>query len=345
MVQSMIPIEYKGNINPKAGTKPSTYAEYLEKYHKALMPTRYSIDVERLNDWCRANISLEKETAGNEWEFKDVVCASPTNIIKIKELIDGLSKENRKSLVDISDYVVRVLYSRRMRDGKAREILEESAKVRVCPYCNRNLTKQIDIKGRFKTTCELDHFFPKGGSKDMDYKGYSLLATSFFNLIPVCHFCNMTKRNNELKAFYPYVYDWDEANKIRITYYPLKCDYIDLPESLDVAIRIDAPNSDSGKDNPFYGHLSRKEFLHDISILHLSDIYQNNRYEVQKILKKNLVYEDKYSEMIYDGFRKHFSSVQEVSDLMLDRVRELHDIANVPLGKLMHDIGEEISAN
>lgn len=41
-----------------------------------------------------------------------------------------------------------------------------------------------------KTMCDLDHFYEKSE--------YPVLAISFYNLIPVCHYCNHTKGTNQI---------------------------------------------------------------------------------------------------------------------------------------------------
>lgn len=314
----------------------------LELYFKKLMPTRKSDNVARLNKWCKNNIHIEKEAGGNNWTFKDVVCASPGELVAVKQLIDGLTRNEKMQLVSVSRYVVTSLYNNRLNKFGAREVLENALDLHVCPYCNRNLVHQIYKNGEHKTTCEFDHFFSKGGNKGTDLDGYSLLAVSFYNLIPSCQYCNRIKGINELKAFYPHMVTWDEADKLSFTYYPRKVDYFFNADSLDVGLKVNIPKSRYIKNHRNYGKWERYDVIHDIDTLNILEVYQNNKREVKDLLWKNHVFSEDYINMMYSEYRELFSSKSEVRNLVIGKPRDKMDIVNTPLGKLQYDIHREI---
>lgn len=351
----MIPIESDYNIDEKSfyNGKMVTYASVLEDYYNKLIPKR-SKKLNILDNWCRDNISLNKVTGDKLWSFKDVVCANPDDLIKLKKFLDGLSESVRRNLSIISSYVVTRLYSYRMSKFGAREVLENFLSVKVCPYCNRNWIGVIKKKNEYQTTCELDHFFPKGGNKGLNSDGYPLLAVSFYNLIPVCHYCNVKKGEGILKAFYPYMINWKKTESIKFTYYPTGVNYLYDSNSLDIGIKIvekeennknqsemDSKNVKETEED--YRQWNQYAVIHDIDMLNLLEIYQNNKNEVQKIIKKKNVFGDDYAKMIFKEYKEYFSSSQEVEYLLQDRIRAEQDIAEIPLGKLRNDIFTEIT--
>lgn len=341
----MIPIDCKHSNQYLYKTEKSDeYEPFLKAYYKALIPTNRSQKVMALDAWCKKNIHLDKDVGGQEWSFKDVVCVSPENLVKLKNLIDNLSINDKKDLMRISSYVVTILYNNRLRKYGARQILEEEMDVHICPYCNRNLIYQIKKNGSFKTTCELDHFFSKGGNKGTDLNGYALLAASFYNLIPACQYCNGVKGEKELKAFYPHLFKWKESEKIRFTFYPSKIGYITDVESFDIGMKIDIKKDENTIDNHVseYKTWRRYDVIHDLDTLNILEIYQNNKRDVQGLLWKNTIISDDYVSMLYESFGEFFDSKSELRNLVLDKPNDFSDIARMPLGKLKYDIYREI---
>ncbi len=326
----MLPIEFRKNRQ-----EPD-----LSGYYAKVISGKSTAKISALDDWCREHIRIARDGKNHIWSFRDVVCASPEELVKLRELIDGLSGEERKKLTDVSGYVVTGLYNG-MRDSGARNWLESALSLRVCPYCNRNYVYQIaDKASGAKTTCELDHFFPKGGEKGTDIKGYPLLAVSFYNLIPVCHYCNRAKQREVLRAFYPHMSSWEDTHKIRFTYLPKRVDYLYDSRSLEVAFCIEA--EDRASDGNSYGCWNRRDIVHDLNILNLKEIYQNHAEDVRLLLCKERIWDDAYSDMIYSGFRDYFSSPGEVRRLMTGEPEDSGAIAATPLGKLKKDIIDEL---
>ena len=74
-----------------------------------------------------------------------------------------------------------------------RDQLVECINIKTCVYCNIN---NLDVikkakNGKKKAKYELDHVLPKSL--------YPLFASSLWNLVPVCHNCNHTKKEREIK--------------------------------------------------------------------------------------------------------------------------------------------------
>lgn len=303
-------------------------AKVLDLYFKALLHHRRNTCIQPIESWCISNLKKS---------FKDVICASPDTLVKLRDSLDQLQNSNITLNKKEANYIINTLYGTIDNDGygkSAKQVLIEATNITVCPYCNRNFIYNISnpINKKVKSTCELDHFFPK--------KKYPLLAVSFYNLIPSCHFCNHMKGTKELQAFYPYLITSAETSQIRFTYHPLAVDYLSNKDSLKVDINTLPKIICSNKQ---WNGWNSNNIRHDISILKLNQLYEKHNDVVQKLLLKYQLYDDDYFEAIYQGFSQYFNSVSEVKELMMDTPADLHEARDTPLGKLKLDIWEEIN--
>ncbi|HUW08068.1 MAG TPA: hypothetical protein VMW01_17655 [Williamwhitmania sp.] len=103
---------------------------------------------------------------------------------------DRPNASTRKKTNSFSKKILEALDYEEFRKSYAHKIIETIG-LKTCPYCNAMLTVVTNSKnGNKKSRFQLDHFFPK--SK------YPLLSISFFNLIPSCGNCNITKSSRNV---------------------------------------------------------------------------------------------------------------------------------------------------
>lgn len=128
---------------------------------------------------------------------------------KIDAIYTRLS-ELHNVLIQIND-----IFSYNKNISPIRKSLASCLTINSCPYCNLNmlcLTK-VDLGNneiQISAYCELDHILPQ--SK------YPLLASSIWNLVPVCHDCN-SKKSDKLISFNSWKLDLDnEKFKTKILY-------------------------------------------------------------------------------------------------------------------------------
>ena len=128
-----------------------------------------------VDDWCKANLIID----GKAYSFPEIIKADFNTLTRIRQEIDV---NNLAMPDDLKNYMINTLYEIRF----PRKEFVDALEVTVCPYCNRNF-----VNSTFdKTMCDLDHFYEKSE--------YPVLAISFYNLIPVCHYCNHTKSTNKI---------------------------------------------------------------------------------------------------------------------------------------------------
>ena len=296
--------------------------EMVNRYSKALLHRRQKLGL--INKWCEENLQMT---------FENVVCAKPNKLLEIRKTLDYI---DTKLDTECSNYLINTLYNDLGNDrpaGNAKEILLSSLDVTVCPYCNRNYIFDVrELNKKYIYTCELDHFLPK--SK------YPLLAVSFYNLIPSCHFCNHTKGEEKLLAFYPYNISSKETNQIRFTYILLDTDYLTNKNSIVVEVNASDVIIKNSEEWPKW---SRNNVENDINVLKLRQIYKKHNDVIQKILLKYDVFNPYYIKSIYKNYKEYFSSYNEVQNLFLDSPKSIQDTANVSLGKLKYDVISELN--
>lgn len=100
-------------------------------------------------------------------------------------------KYKRKKTNTFGVKILSSLNFKSFRAEYAHKIIE-TIEIKTCPYCNAMLAIVIpNYKGNQVARFQLDHYYPK--SK------YPLLSISFFNLIPSCGNCNITKGRKDVK--------------------------------------------------------------------------------------------------------------------------------------------------
>ena len=185
---------------------------------------------------------------------------------------------------------------------------------------------------------EIDHFFPKSR--------YPYLALSLFNLIPVCHYCNMMK-------------SFKNTNKSEWQWYPYE-----KAHRGDVKFQLNLEKESDVWGIPFR-RLSETERSILLKIdtkqtepyrqLRLDRLYQTHAEEVQEIIFRVLQYQKSYWDMIpwipteteeetqesakdeaYTEYKWKERELLLLDDNWESRVRR------TPLGKLKHDLGMQL---
>lgn len=287
----------------------------VDQYYQYLMgKERRKSFLEIIERWCEFYL---KNIDGVDYSFEMVIKAEPKILEKIKIRIDTeLKKEdiNRK-LKHITPkkkekyYVVDNLYQG--MPAEARDFLIKSLDVNVCPYCNRNY-----IYSSVKThTCQLDHYYPKGK--------YPILAVSFYNLIPVCASCNLSKKEADFE-FYPHKEtNVDELLKFSFEFEGLN--YLKDKQDINVVI-----------------HPQKRKYVKQIKKLGLEELYQKHNDVVQEIIRKNQLNSTTYIHSLYEENKNIFESESEVENMVYSNYLDDDEVGLRSLGKLTRDIVEEL---
>lgn len=269
--------------------------------------------IEQLDQWCKKYLNGYNNSI-QDINFMDVVEADPIELEKLKTHLDTLPSYAVEELYTFKNdkircYVVDTLYESMY--PAAKDYLLKVLDVKVCPYCDRNYVYSAGIFN----TCELDHFFPK--------KKYPILATSFYNLIPVCGYCNGKKLDNEF-SFYPHK-PKNNGETIRFSYVPKKSDFLSNESSIDIQLDVIDPKIEK-----------------QIEILGLRDLYKKHNDIAFDIIRKSVIYSESYMETLYNEFKNMFSDRQELKELIFGYAENPDRFGDKPLHKLAYDIRKDI---
>ena len=286
--------------------------EIVESFRKANLKNRQRGKIEKIEKWCEKYLNNVDE---KKYSFNAIVEALPEELLSIKEYLDKTYdvSEIKKELLDAKEkcYIVRTLYGDMKTDAK--NILLKNLNVLVCPYCNRNYV----ISDENINTCELDHFIPK--SK------YPIFASSFYNLIPSCPYCNGKKKEKEFKI-YPHAQKKKTDELLRFTYHILGSEYLREKEYLNIKLEV-----------------LDEAYLEQVDILKLEEPYNYHKDIVQDVLKKKQIFSDAYLDSICKEFPKLFESEEDIKELVYGVPVKEDEYGKRPLSKMIHDIVNEVN--
>lgn len=267
--------------------------------------------------------------------YDEILKADPNKLlffVKKFETLRGSSLLNNKAPYKDFFFYESIVDAMRYDSLRSDEILQfmSLSSIKCCVYCHAQLTVVTQVsyfnkrqkKGikSISGKLELDHYYPK--SK------YPFLATSFFNLYPVCGNCNRAKSNSSLK--FQLYSDSDEQ--------PFQF-VLDDKTILDFHLNNDTTNIKYWFEHTQGSFGDRTEFdkMFDIQGI----------YDTQKDLVEELLYKSKlYTQSYKDGLVKSFSSILPDDDF-LERVLignyiKTEDIHKRPLAKFTQDIARQL---
>lgn len=206
---------------------------------------------------------------------------------------------------------------------RAQEILPYLRKVgiKTCVYCNAQFaitTTRLD--GTNEGMYELDHFYPK--SK------YPFLATSFFNLQPVCSHCNKNKSDND-STFNLYTTNYRELDPFWFSLdTKSKMKYLINLDKEELHIIFDSLDLDLKKEHE--------------DIFHISELYSEHKDVVEEIIWREKIYNDSFRKSIKNAFKGHFADRLDFHRFILGNYSKPNEIHKRPLAKLQQDIAKQL---
>ncbi len=283
------------------------------KFYEKVISHRSTSYIKQLDNWCKKYLSTKDKI----YQFKDVIIADPDELLQIKKLLDLRTDYNtiKKELSHVtkkkseSYYVVDQLYSDMRPD--TRMFLLDKLDATVCPYCNRSFVYAAEGFA----SCQLDHFFSK--SK------YPIFAVSFYNLIPVCGFCNHKKGEEEFD-FYPHNLNSGVDDILKFSFALKGTNFLKDKNDIDIIIK------------------SKNIYNNQIEKLGLRELYSKHRDIVREIIQKFVLNNSAYIESLYKENRDIFTSQEEVEEMIYSAYLQDMNLGERPLSKLTRDILMEL---
>jgi len=287
--------------------------ESVKEFRINNLKNRNTNKLEKIQQWCEKYLH---DVDGVSYDFNDVIEAEPAILLRIKKHLDETYGDDlyliMKELPFTNDkcYIETSLYTN-MKKG-AKKILFEKLNTRVCPYCNRNYV----FSNEKIRTCELDHFIPK--------RKYPIFASSFYNLIPTCSYCNKRKHEKEF-YFYPHNHKKTTDETLKFSYTILGPNY--LSDLNDIGLELVIIDS---------------EYKEQAETLNLQELYETHKDIVQEILIKKEIFSEKYINGLYKEFKNIFSTEQDLREIIYGTPLNANEYGKKPLSKLTKDILDEI---
>lgn len=286
----------------------------VKDFRESNLKNRNSIKIDKIQEWCHKYLN---DVYGKAYGFNEIIEAEPSELLKLKNYMDETYGDKLSDIMkelsfsNKKNYIETTLYTKMSQD--ALNILFDNLNVGVCPYCNRNYV----ISNEKIRTCELDHFIPK--SK------YPIFASSFYNLIPSCSYCNKRKKESEF-YFYPHNHVKSTDDTLKFSYIVLGSNF--LSDLNDIKLELEVLDD---------------KYNAQAEILNLKQLYENHKDMVQDVLIKNEIFSDSYINAICNDFRELFTTPQEVKEIIYGISLNSNEYGKRPMSKLLKDIVHEVS--
>lgn len=277
-----------------------------------------------------------------ESNLQRIIVAEPERLESFIKEMEVNGYQNRiynnvtKSLNDIGVILTEIFNYKAFRASVKAVWLADSINVKSCVYCNTQYSLKINHKGKSKLLFHFDHFFTKSV--------YPYLSLSYYNLIPCCASCNMSKsdRPHLIKEnIHPYVESLDRLAKYEA-------------EPTGIAnFLLDLNNNENGIKLEL---LVRNEFLGDSEIEKKVRNYKNefkieSQYDqfkdvVAETYLKGLYYNSDRKKELVDFFKQYGGvnlSEEMINRFIMGNYTERKNLLKRPLAKMVRDIGEDLN--
>lgn len=316
-----------------------------EKYSKTLFQSRTKGFVSPIDKLKSLKSKLRPQKEKDHIKYIDKIINEYTNILKatpqeMKDLIKSFNSilpcsqvkktTSRNKKWFFYECIVAALRYDDIREKEFLEYLVELG-IKSCVYCNAQLTivskyNYYDIgkrkhKSKLSAKLELDHYHPK--SK------YPFLATSFFNLYPVCGNCNRAKSATPItfeaysnpSSQQPYYFFIDENSIIN---------YWATGDKNYLQIFFDRSDGNYRLRNDY-----NKTF-------NIQGIYNTQKDIVEEIAYKVKVYTPAFKHDLVQHFQTLFPNTDMLDRLILGNYTKENEVHMRPMAKFSQDIAKQL---
>lgn len=191
----------------------------------------------------------------------------------------------------------------------------------TCTYCNRNYTNTVVSKeGEKIIRPQFDHWYPK--------KKLSLLALSFYNLIPSCSTCNTSIKGDQI--FKTGIYLHPYLDKINNEDFKFSYKYSSETRN-GLAIKLLYPNND---------HVVKRT----MESYKIEEVYNAHTEELKELLKIKQAYSERYLSILSaNTFKGLEISMEELYRLAFGVYYNEKDFGKRPFSKMKKDVLKELN--
>ncbi|MDB5141660.1 MAG: hypothetical protein JWQ66_373 [Mucilaginibacter sp.] len=195
--------------------------------------------------------------------------------------------------------------------------------LKTCSYCHSQSTIVFDklADGSIKAMFQIDHKYPQSQ--------YPFLATSFYNLYPICGNCNLAKTNNP-SGFELYT----QGKDLDLLHFGLDdksiARYWNSNDSADLEITITPAKGQKKLVGPYL-----KMFM-------IKEVYNMQIDIAEELVYKQRVYNDDYKRTLVDSFKALFPDLSMLNRLLIGNYDKPEEMTKRPTAKFIQEIARDI---
>lgn len=238
-------------------------------------------------------------------------------------------------LTSFGNIIKNIFNYKSFRQSKKAIWFSNSLNIKSCTTCNTQYTLMTNQRSGEKLLFHLDHYFPKSV--------YPYLSLSYFNLIPCCASCNMSKSNKPFSLkenIHPYIENFNDIAKFNLDKSSLLGFLIDPNKNEEeIKYQVDIRAKYFGNkifETKLENYL--REFRINEQYLQFKDIaaetYLKSRYYHKKRRNELKDFFHDSGIVINDDFIKRF---------ILGNYHQDKDLLKRPLAKFMKDLGDDLN--
>lgn len=221
------------------------------------------------------------------------------------------------------------------RQSKKAIWFADTIKARSCTTCSTQYTLKTSQIGGVKLLFHLDHYFPKSV--------YPYLSLSYYNLIPCCASCNMSKSNKPftlIQNIHSYVESFHDIAKFKLEETSLADFLIDPNNNQDKIIYNVEIRAKYFGNNIFEEKL--ENYLREFRI---NEQYEQFKDIASETYLRSRYYHKKRRNEVRDFFKDSDIHIDDelFRRFILGNYHQDKDLLKRPLAKFMKDIGEDLN--
>lgn len=282
------------------------------------------------------NLDAFYRTFQNDW--RNIITASTTDIIYFKSKkyrkfnsLFFIFKNNKWVKTPACEKLITILGYENVRDSQFMYEIVKDMGIKACPYCNAHPIHAYKVNKKSRLHTQLDHYYPKSI--------YPYLSVAFYNLIPICSYCNNRKGNEEFPVGFYHPYSNNVASKFE---FKIENDVKKLIAGKDIRKDIKIGIKDITK------YTDRKKNTKSFSFsekMELKELYENYTEVAAEIFMKSKMYnitrKKELTKLLSSSLNKKVTET-EMTSLILGSYIGEDEILKRPITKFMQDIAKDV---
>ncbi|MDM1377226.1 HNH endonuclease domain-containing protein [Myroides marinus] len=321
-------------------SKASEYAKLIDT-----TKGKYVSISERLENWILKNPT--NSNVGIVQDLKDrlhcILKGTPEELESLikeyykngnQQKIYNNSLNNKGGLTEFGGVLLDLFNYKSFRKSAKAVWLSDSLNIKSCVTCNTQYTLKVNHIKNKRLLFHLDHFFPKSV--------YPYLSLSYYNLIPCCASCNMSKSNKVFQLnenIHPYLESFHDIAKFKLDEESLTEYLVDPNRNLDkLSYKVELRSSYLGSS--LY-EIKLENYLREFRICEQYEQFKDN---VAEMCMKSRYYNIKRRKELRELFKESDIIISDelIGRFIVGNYHDEKDLLKRPLAKFMKDIGEDL---